>query len=117
MSAPIFRVWKQSLICFYRQLKPKLKVFVSIYGSEAGNLALKMLATNGIYLGGGIAPKILDALKLPIFLESFSAKGRMRSLPKKIPIRVVLNEKTALLGATHFAQVSNSKHLIVKNFK
>jgi len=62
-----------------------------------------MLATGGIFLGGGIAPKILPKLKEPTFMESFQAKGRMRELLEKIPVRVVLNDKAALLGAAHFA--------------
>lgn len=80
-----------------------LKTFVSIYGAEAGNLALKMLATGGIFLGGGIAPKILPALTDPLFIESFRAKGRMSELLDTIPVRVVLNDQAALLGAAHFA--------------
>ena len=80
-----------------------LNIFVSIYGAEAGNLALKMLARGGVFLGGGIAPKILPKLKEAAFMESFAAKGRMRELLEKIPVRVVLNDKAALLGAAHFA--------------
>lgn len=81
-----------------------LDIFIKIYGAEAGNLALKMLATNGIYVGGGIAPKILSAFKKDNFIESFTAKGRMRPLLEKIPIRIVLNDKAALLGAAHYAR-------------
>ncbi|HLM59161.1 MAG TPA: glucokinase [Pyrinomonadaceae bacterium] len=80
-----------------------LETFVSLYGAEAGNLALKMLATGGVFLSGGIAPKILPKLREPTFLESFQAKGRMRGLMEKIPVRVVTNDKAALLGAAHFA--------------
>ena len=80
-----------------------LEIFVSLYGAEAGNLALQILATGGIYLGGGIAPKILPKLKEAIFLKSFTAKGRMRELLEKIPVRVILNDKAALIGAAHFA--------------
>jgi glucokinase len=80
-----------------------LDLFVSVYGAEAGNLALKLLATGGVYLGGGIAPKILSRLREPIFLEAFTAKGRMRPLMEGIPVRVVLNENTALLGAARHA--------------
>ena len=80
-----------------------LEIFASIYGAEAGNLALKMLATGGVFLGGGIAPKVLPKLKEVAFMESFTAKGRMRELLEKIPVRVVLNDKAALLGAAHFA--------------
>ena len=80
-----------------------LEMFVSLYGAAAGNLALQILATGGIYLGGGIAPKILPKLKEEIFLKSFTAKGRMRELLEKVPVRVVLNDKAALIGAAHFA--------------
>lgn len=80
-----------------------LEIFASAYGAAAGNLALKMLATGGVFLGGGIAPKILPKLQGENFIESFRAKGRMRELLEKIPVRVVLNDKAALLGAAHFA--------------
>lgn len=80
-----------------------LEIFVSLYGAAAGNLALQILATGGVYLGGGIAPKILPKLKEDKFLKSFTAKGRMRELLEKIPVRVVLNDKAALIGAAHFA--------------
>lgn len=80
-----------------------LDVFVSLYGAEAGNLALQILATGGVYLGGGIAPKILPKLKEETFLKSFTAKGRMRELLEKIPVRVILNDNAALIGAAHFA--------------
>ena len=80
-----------------------LEIFTSLYGAEAGNLALRILATGGIYIGGGIAPKILPKLKEDIFLKSFTAKGRMRELLEKIPVRVILNENAALIGAAHFA--------------
>ena len=73
--------------------------FVSLYGAEAGNLALKLLATGGVYLGGGIAPKILPKLREKAFLESFLAKGRYRKLLESVPVRVILNQRTALLGA------------------
>ena len=80
-----------------------LDIFVSIYGSEAGNLALKLLATGGLYIGGGIAPKIIDKLKGPFFMKSFANKGRMAPLLRGIPVQVILNDKTALLGAARVA--------------
>jgi glucokinase len=80
-----------------------LDLFVSIYGAEAGNLALKLLATGGVYIGGGIAPKILARLRRPAFALAFASKGRMRALLEAIPVRVILNEDTALLGAAHYA--------------
>lgn len=80
-----------------------LAMFVSLYGAEAGNLALKAMATGGVFIGGGIAPRILDQLKGPSFLQAFMAKGRMRPLLEAMPVKVILNEKTALLGAARFA--------------
>jgi glucokinase len=76
-----------------------VEMFVSIYGGETGNLALRMLATGGVFLGGGIAPKIISHLKAPVFIESFIAKGRMQPLLESIPVRVIMNDQTALLGA------------------
>ncbi len=83
--------------------KQALNTFVSIYGSEAGNMALKTLAHGGVYLGGGIAPKILPALKQDIFLKAFLEKGRYKRLLSTIPVRVILNPHTALLGAASVA--------------
>ncbi len=80
-----------------------LELFVSLYGAEAGNLALKLMATGGVYLGGGIAPKIISKLKEPEFMNAFTAKGRMRPLLQDIPVRVIMNPKTALLGAARHA--------------
>lgn len=80
-----------------------LRFFVSLYGAEAGNFALKTMATGGVFLGGGIAPKILTALKDGPFLESFRGKGRMRKLLEAMPVYVVKNEKAALLGAARVA--------------
>lgn len=75
-----------------------LELFVHLYGVEAGNHALKIMATGGVYVGGGIAPKILEALKGPHFMEGFLAKGRMRPLLHAMPVRVILNDRTALYG-------------------
>lgn len=80
-----------------------LDMFVTFYGAEAGNLALKVMSTAGVYIGGGIAPKILDKIKSPLFLEAFLGKGRMRALLDLMPIRVIMNDKTALLGAARCA--------------
>jgi len=76
-----------------------LQTFVSILGTEAGNMALNVLATGGVYLGGGIPPRILPALEDGRFLEEFRAKGRMSDLMNRIPVHVILNRKVALLGA------------------
>jgi len=80
-----------------------LDLFVSVYGAEAGNLALKIMATSGIFLGGGIAPKILPRLQGPAFLDAFVAKGRMKSVLEATPVMVMPSEKTALLGAARYA--------------
>ena len=80
-----------------------LHTFVSILGAVAGNLALTALARGGVYLGGGIPPKILPALKTSLFMEAFKDKGRFRSLLEKISVRVIMNERAALLGASHCA--------------
>jgi len=76
-----------------------LELFVSILGAEAGNLALKVLARGGVYLGGGIPPRILPALQQENFLEAFRSKGRMEGLLARIPVHVILNPRTGLLGA------------------
>ena len=80
-----------------------LDMFVSIYGSEAGNLALKVMATGGLYVGGGIAPGILSKLQGPEFMRSFVSKGRMSKLLHDIPVKVIKNDMTALLGAAYVA--------------
>lgn len=80
-----------------------LELFVSLYGAEAGNLALKVMATGGVYVGGGIAPKIIDKLKDGTFMEAFTAKGRLKPLLEAIPVGVILNDKTALHGAALWA--------------
>jgi glucokinase len=80
-----------------------LELFVSLYGAEAGNLGLKIMSTGGLFIGGGIAPKILPKLTGPLFMEAFITKGRMGPLLKAMPVRVILNEKTALLGAARCA--------------
>ena len=80
-----------------------LDVFVSCYGAEAGNLALRSLAYGGIYLGGGIAPKISTKLTEPAFMQAFTAKGRLKPLLENIPVRVILNDRAALMGAARYA--------------
>ncbi len=82
-----------------------LDLFVSIYGAEAGNLALKIMATGGVYLGGGIAPKIVPKLSGPLFMQAFVCKGRMQPLLETMPVKVITNDKTALLGAARCAVV------------
>ena len=86
-----------------------LDQFVSIYGAEAGNLALKGMATGGVFVGGGIAPKILPKLQEPIFLNAFLAKGRISKVLEAIPVRVILNDQTALMGAGRAAMLSQTQ--------
>jgi glucokinase len=83
-----------------------MNMFVSIYGQEAGHLALKTLATGGLYIGGGIAPKILPALKQPAFLESFRTHSvpKMQETLSKIPVRVITFEMNGLYGAGNYAR-------------
>jgi glucokinase len=76
-----------------------LNTFVSVLGAEAGNMALKVLATGGVYLGGGIPPRILPYLSGERFMQSFCNKGRLGKLLTAIPVHVILNPKIALLGA------------------
>jgi glucokinase len=80
-----------------------LTMFCDIYGSEAANLALKVLALGGVYLGGGIAPKILPMLTGGTFVKGFLAKGRLNEILKRIEVRVSLNPAAGLLGAAHCA--------------
>jgi glucokinase len=83
-----------------------LDLFVSLYGAEAGNLALKVMATGGVFIGGGIGPKIIQKLQGPAFLDAFTGKGRMRPLLQAMPVQVILNDKTALLGAARCAALA-----------
>ena len=81
-----------------------LDLMVSIYGAEAGNLGLRLLATGGIYIGGGIAPHILPKLRQYSFFDSLTAKGRFRTMLEQIPVHVILNEHVGLFGAARIAR-------------
>jgi glucokinase len=85
-----------------------LDLWISVYGAEAGNLALKAMATGGIFLGGGISPKILPKLTGPLFMQAFLEKGRLRPLLESIPVRVITNDKAGLLGAARCAAAKSS---------
>ena len=80
-----------------------LRLFVSVYGAQAGNLALQVMATGGIYLAGGIAPAILPALAWGEFLDAFRDKGRFREFLEGVPVKVILDDTAALLGAARYA--------------
>jgi glucokinase len=76
-----------------------LELFVTAYGAEAGNLALRTTATAGVYVGGGIAPKILPAFTDGQFLDAFRAKEPLAAFVATIPVAVILNSEAGLLGA------------------
>ncbi|RRA47701.1 glucokinase [Acidipila sp. EB88] len=84
--------------------KRSLDIFVSAYGAEAGNLALKVLATGGMFLGGGIAPKILDKMRDGAFMHAFTDKGRLSDLLIHTPVYVILESRAALMGAAAYAE-------------
>ncbi len=88
-----------SAICF-----ETMQIFAEAYGAECGNVALKVLAMGGIYLGGGISPKILKTLQNGAFSDAFLDKGRMRPILEAIPVRVILDDTCALLGAAAYAE-------------
>jgi glucokinase len=85
-----------------------LDLWISVYGAEAGNLALKTMATGGIFLGGGISPKILPKLTGPLFMRAFLDKGRLRPLLESTPVHVITDEKAGLLGAARCAAAKSS---------
>ena len=87
-----------------QQCADALRMFVSAYGAEAGNLALRAVATSGLYVGGGIAPKILPALQTGTFMDAFVAKEPMRELLERVPVKVILNPEAGLIGAAVHAQ-------------
>lgn len=80
-----------------------LRMFAEIYGAEAGNLALKSMSLGGVYIGGGIAPKILQVLTNNHFMNGFASKGRFEEMLRGMQVKISLNTETALLGAAHFA--------------
>jgi glucokinase len=92
-----------SSICF-----ETMKIFAGAYGAETGNIALKVLSTGGMYLGGGIAPKILRTLQNGAFLQAFLDKGRLSPLLQSIPVRIILDDTCALLGAAAYAESHSS---------
>ena len=85
-----------------------LSLFVSIYGAETGNCALNFLSTGGIFLGGSIAAKIVPKMKEPIFMQSFLDKGRMESLLKEMPVKIVLNDDSGIIGAARYTLVERA---------
>jgi len=86
-----------------------MQIFAAAYGAETGNIALKVLAAGGMYLGGGIAPKILKTLQSGAFTKAFLDKGRLSPVLEAIPVRVILDDTCALLGAAAYAEVRASE--------
>ncbi len=99
---------KPGLVSMFGQQKKSpiyekaLDLFVSMYGARAGNLAMTLMATGGVYIGGGIAPKNLEKLKDGTFMKAFLDKGFFRRFMEKMPVHVVMEQKTALIGAAQY---------------
>jgi glucokinase len=91
-----------------------LQLFCKLYGAEAGNLALKTLATGGVHVAGGIAPRIIDFMTDGRFREAFFDKGRMRGLLEKMPVQVVLDTEAGLLGAAALAAQEAALQITLK---
>ena len=87
-----------------------VNLFVKARGSEAGNLGLRSMTTAGVYIGGGLPPQILPALRSPLLLQAFTSKFPMSNLLKKIPVAIILDTETPLIGAAIAAQKLNTRH-------
>jgi glucokinase len=85
-----------------------LSIFVSVYGSEAGNCALTFMATGGVYIGGSIAAKIVPKMRDPVFMKSFLDKGRLRSLLSDMPVKIVVNDDAGLIGAARYTLIQKA---------
>ena len=109
-SDPAKTITQHALAAKARICEWTLEIFVAVLGAEAGNAALRFMATSGVFIGGGIAPNILPKLQEVGFVETFVAKGRLRPMLEIIPLSVVLNGKSGLIGAARCA-VLNSHSL------
>jgi glucokinase len=85
-----------------------MELFVSVYGAETGNCALKFMSVGGMYIGGSIAAKILPLMQRPEFMKAFLAKGRMEKLLREMPVKIVLNDDAGILGAAHYTLVQKA---------
>jgi glucokinase len=85
-----------------------LTIFVSVYGSETGNCALNFMATGGVFIGGSIAAKIVPKMQDPIFMNSFLDKGRMRTLLSDMPVKIIVNDDTGLMGAARYTLIQKA---------
>lgn len=92
-----------------------LDIFVSVYGAEAGNLALRMMAVGGIFVSGGIAGKILAKMQGPLFMKAFVEKGRMKSLLEAVPVKLIVNDHIGLLGAARYALMQQERALQIRS--
>ena len=92
-----------------------LDMFAGIYGAVAGNVALQLKAIAGVYVGGGNAPKIIDKLKDGTFMKAFTNKGRLSPVLEAVPVRVIMNDKTALLGSARVAAKQIARKQAVKD--
>jgi len=100
---PAAVISKQALANRCPVCSESVEMFIHLYGVEAGNHALKIMATGGVFIGGGIAPKLLNKFKGQSFLQAFHSKGRMEALMRDMPVKVILNDHTALYGPAVFA--------------
>jgi glucokinase len=85
-----------------------LSIFVSVFGAETGNCALNFMSTGGIFIGGSIAAKIVPKMKDPVFLESFLDKGRMETILKDMPVKIVVNDNSGMIGAARYTLVQKA---------
>src|SRR6202140_2434454 len=85
-----------------------LSIFVSVFGAETGNCALNLMSTGGIFIGGSIAAKIVPKMKDPVFLESFLDKGRMETILKDMPVKIVVNDNSGMIGAARYTLVQKA---------
>jgi glucokinase len=81
-----------------------LEMFAASYGAEAGNMVLTVLATGGMYIGGGIAPKMLKTMQSGVFMQAFADKGRLSELLVHTPVHIILESRAALMGAAAYAE-------------
>jgi len=94
---------KKAAIC-----ERTMSIFVGVYGSQTGDCALTFMTTGGIFIGGSIAAKILPLMQAPIFMQSFLAKGRMQDLLNDMPVKIVLNDNSGMLGAARYTLIQKA---------
>src|SRR6202140_2467158 len=85
-----------------------LSIFVSVFGAQTGNCALNFMSTGGIFIGGVIAAKIAPKMKDPVFMESFLDKGRMATILKDMPVKIVVNDECGMIGAAQYTLIQKA---------